>query len=90
MSNDDPVNVSYTVKELLAQLKSEMSDGFRRIEKSIGDVSGRIDSLERRVGSLEQTQRSQRSFLSGVSKPVIVIGGVAAWLIPMLVVLFHH
>lgn len=85
MMSDDPAVIHYTVKELLAQLKSEMSSGLSRIEDKIGDVSGRIDRLESRVGSLENASRQQRSFIAGLSKPVLIAGGLIAWAAPMAV-----
>lgn len=50
--------VTYTVKELLGQLKDETSAGIKRIEHSLASKADKddIESLSQRVAALEQAQ----------------------------------
>ena len=86
--SDHPNTVSFTVKELLRDIKIDVRDGFARVEGKIGDVTARIEKLETRVASLEISGKRQASFLAGVSRPLLMLAGVVAWLVPMLIVIF--
>lgn len=86
MSDDS--HVTFTVKELLAQLKDEMILGFARIEHQVTNVNGQLDELKNRVEHLERARSRDSSFLRGVSRPLVLAAGFVAWVAPMLVVLF--
>ena len=81
MTDQGPSTVTFTVKELLSRIES-------KIDSFSVDVGARLAALEQRVAALEQRGVKERSFISGVSKPLLAFIAFVAWVAPMLVAVF--
>lgn len=64
---DEP-QVSYTVKELLAQYDERAEQRHREALRAVNTVDKKVDGLTTRVRSLEDDRKARRAISTGLSK----------------------
>ena len=91
MVMSDDLEIKYTVKERLEQLRREATDGFDRIERKLDAIASandtRFQRVEARVDALERDRSDKQQWLGGASKVVVLGIGFVAWAAPMAIVL---
>jgi len=93
--SDDHTTVTYTVKELLSQLREDTVDGFRRMEQRLDTLASSLQDkadaahvkiLEERLVLIEKKQESlmqvdkYKKWLIGIS---ITVGALAVSLVSL-------
>lgn len=94
MSDDDDVTITYTVKELLNDLKSAVDTGFAGVRASldtkadksqIEEITRRLDEHGREIGQLKDQQRVDEAATNALAGAKASRVSARQWLIGILI-----
>jgi hypothetical protein len=81
--------VSYTVKEILAEQEKRAEERHKQVRSDISTVNGKVDVLGSRVDNLEGDRDKRLGRSVAVGKIAIATGAIATILINIPVAVFY-